>query len=108
MMTRLRQVVGLAAFLAISACTDQSNTAPTQPSGRSSQNALPDKAALEAQINSLINGLYAPRDQGRVFAKFAQIKAAIASGRTSDAQAAVVAFFASTLADSKNGVLQDP
>jgi hypothetical protein len=108
MMKRVRQAAGLAALLAVWACTDQSNNPPTQPSARSNQNAVPDQAALEAQISNLINSLYAPKDQGRVFAKFAQIKAAIASGRTSDAQAAIVAFFASTLADSKNGVLQDP
>jgi hypothetical protein len=56
----------------------------------------------------LINALYAPKDQGQVFARFARIKAQIAAGNTSDAQAAIVAFFGATLADSKGGALQDP
>jgi alpha-tubulin suppressor-like RCC1 family protein len=107
-MARLRQVVGVAALVAIGACSDQFNNPPTQPPTKPSQSAVPDKAALEAQINSLINALYAPRAQGPVLSAFAKVKAQIASGRTTDAQAGVVGFFAMVLADFKGGQLQDP
>jgi alpha-tubulin suppressor-like RCC1 family protein len=107
MMTRLRQVVGLVALFAIWACSDQTSNPPTQPPARPKQDVT-DRAALEAQINSLINGLYAARAQGPVFSAFAKVKAQLASGRTADAQAGVVSFFAMVLADFKGGQLQDP
>jgi len=93
--------------VAFAACTDQSPTKPLHPS-RTSAQVSPDRAALEAQVNSLINALYQPKDQGKVFSAFARIKATIAAGQIDDAQSAIVAFFASVLADLKAGKLQDP
>jgi hypothetical protein len=66
------------------------------------------QAALEAQINGLIGALYAPRDQGAVKADFARIKAQVASGRTADAQASIVAFVQTLLGDLAAGDLEDP
>ncbi|HEY6829549.1 MAG TPA: hypothetical protein VI259_21980 [Gemmatimonadaceae bacterium] len=108
-MQRTRVRLGLLiAALVVAACTDQSTTPIQRPGSRSSAQAPSNKAALEAQINSLINSLYAPTAQGAVFSAFAKVKAQIASGRTDDAQASVVSFFAMVLADFKSGRLQDP
>jgi alpha-tubulin suppressor-like RCC1 family protein len=68
----------------------------------------PDHAALEARISTLINALYASKDQGRVFARFAQVKADLSAGRTDAATADIVAFFRTSLADLNAGVLLDP
>jgi alpha-tubulin suppressor-like RCC1 family protein len=106
----VRSWLVLVATSMLVACTGRSDRSPlpTQPSVTQNRNVAPNRAALEARINTLINALYAPPDQGRVFAQFAQVKAQVASGQTSSAQAALVAFFGSTLADLKGGVLQDP
>jgi len=106
----LRRRVGIAAvtFAFIAACT-QDATTPTERTLRpSASQAPPSRAALEAQINSLINALYAPTAQGNIFSAFARIKADLASGKTATAQADLVAFFSRVLADERNGVLQDP
>jgi alpha-tubulin suppressor-like RCC1 family protein len=66
------------------------------------------QAALEAQINGLINSLHAPQDQGPVFSDFARIKAQLASGRTSDAQTSIVAFVKDVLSAFAAGDLEDP
>ena len=96
----LRRRVGIAAvtFAFIAACT-QDATTPTERTLRpSASQAPPSRAALEAQINSLINALYAPTAQGNIFSAFARIKADLASGKTATAQADLVA---SSLASSR-------
>ncbi len=104
---RVRLALVLASLI-VAACTDQSTTPTERPLNRSAAQAPSTNAALEAQINSLINGLYAPTAQGAVFSAFAKVKAEIASGRTASADASVVNFFAMVLRDFKNGQLQDP
>ncbi len=99
--------VVLSAALVLAGCNDapQNPIAPRQPAA----SQLPsNRAAREAQINGLINALYAPKDQGGVFAQFAKIKAQLASGNTADVQPAIIDFVAMLLADFHNGVLQDP
>src|SRR4029079_9520229 len=54
------------------------------------------------------NALYAPKDQGKVFAQFAKIKAQVASGQSGDVQQAIVAFVGMLLTDFGTGTLQDP
>jgi len=72
--SRLRLAAACAA-LVIAACTDQNTTSPVRPTRPSAAKAPADRAALEAQINGLINALYAPTDQGRVFSSFVRVKA---------------------------------
>ena len=64
--------------------------------------------ALEAQINGLINALYAPTEQGAIKAQFARIKAQVASNRSDDAEASIVTFVQMLLGDLSAGDLQDP
>lgn len=108
-MRRVRSFLVYCTFLAAVACSDHSITAPSrQPTAPSKASGPADQAALEAQINGLINALYAPTAQGPVFAAFAKVKAAIVSGRTDAAQTQIVSFFSMVLQDFKNGKLQDP
>src|ERR1044071_5709538 len=104
----VRAAAGMVALLVLAACGEHSVNQPLPPARASASAGPSSNAALEAQINGLINALYAPKDQGSVHKEFAQIKAQIASGRTADAQTSIVTFFSHLLADSKNGVLQDP
>jgi hypothetical protein len=98
-------VVGL---VLVAAC-NQDSTTPTERTLRPSASQAPaSRAALEAQINSLINALYAPTAQGAIFSAFAGIKADLASGQTTAAQTDLVAFFSRLLEDQRNGILQDP
>ena len=85
------------------ACGEPTPTRPSQTPA-----AAAPQAAPEAQINGLINALFAPRDQGDFFRAFARIKSQIASGRTTDAQASIVAFVQLLLTAKQGGVLQDP
>ena len=66
------------------------------------------QAALEAQINGLINALYAPTAQGAVQREFARIKAQVASNRTTEAQTSIVTFVQTLLGDLADGDLADP
>lgn len=103
-----RAAVSLMALTVLAACTERAPNPPTQPSRAPSAAIVPDNAALEAKIETLIGELYAPRDQGVVHAAFAQIKAAIGAGQTAAATSGIVAFFGARLADLKSGILQDP
>src|SRR5262245_5704645 len=103
-----RRLMVSGVVLTLIACGDRGAESPVQPNRPSPSQIPSDRAALEAQINGLINALYAPKEQGKVFSSFARIKAAIASGRTNDAEASIVAFFKTTLADLATGSLQDP
>jgi hypothetical protein len=103
-----RAAAGMVALLVAAACGEPSVNQPLPPNKASTSQGPSSNAAIEAQINGLINALYAPKDQGAVHKEFAQIKSAIASGRTEQAQSSIVAFFSRLLTDSKNGVLQDP
>jgi len=109
MLRSVRGAIFLGVALALGACSDQSATPPSAPSRAPTANAAPsDRAALEAQINGFINALYAPKEQGAVFSAFAKIKARVASGRTSEAQTSIVAFYKTVLSDWKGGRLEDP
>src|SRR5690348_6997912 len=97
----------LSAALVLAGCNDapQDLIAPRRPA----TSQLPsNRAAREAQINGLINALYAPKDQGAIFAQFAKNKAQVASGKAAGLQPAIVDFVAVLLADLRTGVLQDP
>ena len=108
-MSSMSRRVGLAAMaLLVAACTEQSPSRPLEPTTAVGAQGPAPQAALEAQINSLINALYAPSDQGNVFRDFAQIKAQIASGRTADAQASIIAFVGARLAELESGDVLDP
>jgi len=100
-------VARVVVLLVVAACGEQSPNSPLPRSTPSASQGPASGAALEAQINGLINALYLPKDQGSVFKEFAQVKSAIASGNP-DAQTRIVAFFSRVLVDQRNGVLQDP
>ena len=103
-----RYTVAVLALAVLTACDDHSVSSPASPRSSSASQGPSSRAALEAQINGLINDLYAPRDQGAVYKQFADIKSDIASGRSADAETKLIAFFNRLLTDSKNGILQDP
>ena len=90
------------------ACGEQSPTRPVPESEVSTAQGPATKAAQEAQINGLIDALYAPQEQGAVKSQFARIKAQVASNRTAEAQTSIVAFVQALLADLENGDLADP
>ena len=104
---RLRFLSVSVLLLAI-ACGDQSPTRPLTESGLTTAQGPATQAALEAQITGLINALYAPTEQGTVMQQFARIKAQLASGRTTDAQASIVTFVQTVLGDLADGDLEDP
>ena len=108
-MSRMRRclVTGFATLFAL-ACGEQSPTRPLLESGVSTAQGPATQAALEAQINGLINALYAPTAQGAVQREFARIKAQVASNRTTEAQTSIVTFVQALLGDLADGDLADP
>ena len=90
------------------ACGEQSPTRPLPESGVSTAQGPAPQAALEAQINGLINALYVPTEQGAVQVAFARIKAQVASNRTTEAQTSIVTFVQALLGDLADGDLADP
>ena len=96
------------ALLGAFACADQVPTRPGPEREAVTAQGPASRAALEAQINGLINALYAPTEQGAVMQQFARIKAQLASGRTDDAQVSIVTFVQTLLADEAAGGLEDP
>ena len=107
MRRRRLHVLAVLMSAVFAACGDPTSSSRPLPVAPSAPRAL-DQAALEAQINNLINSLYAPTDQGASFSAFARIKAQVASGRTATAEASVIAFVRDALAAYKSGQLQDP
>jgi alpha-tubulin suppressor-like RCC1 family protein len=105
--TAVRAVIGVVILLAI-ACGEQSPTRPLPDAGVATTQGPATQAALEAQINGLINALYTPTEQGAVVQQFARIKAQLASRRTDDAEASIVTFVQTLLADEAAGDLEDP
>src|SRR5688572_22706687 len=105
--TAIRAVIGVVILLAI-ACGEQSPTRPLSEAGVTTTQGPATQAALEAQINGLINALYLPTEQGAVMQQFARIKAQLASRRTDDAEASIVTFVQMVLADEAAGDLEDP
>jgi alpha-tubulin suppressor-like RCC1 family protein len=99
--------VVLCGALALAGCNDNSQN-PIAPQRPNAAQLPSDRAAREAQINGLINALYASKDQGKVFAAFAKIKGQLASGSSADVQQQIVAFVGMLLTDFQNGALQDP
>ena len=104
----VRSSLAVITLAALAACDDRTVSSPASPRNPSASQGPSSRAALEAQINGLINDLYAPKDQGAIYKQFADIKGDIASGRTASAQTSLIAFFSRLLTDSKNGILQDP
>jgi alpha-tubulin suppressor-like RCC1 family protein len=106
-MQRILPVVATSLLIGAVACGEPTPTRPSQQVASVVTGPV-SQAALEAQINSLINALFAPKDQGAIYKQFAQIKSQLASGKTSDAQASIVAFVQLLLTAQQGGVLQDP
>ena len=82
-------------------------TRPVPESEVSTAQGPATKAAQEAQINGLIDALYAPQEQGAVKSQFARIKARWRA-TTAEAQTSIVTFVQTLLADLENGDLEDP
>jgi alpha-tubulin suppressor-like RCC1 family protein len=107
MLRRSLYVLAASIAIALTAC-DDGTPSPTLPVAPSAVQSPAGNAALEAQVNGLINALYTPSSQGAAFASFARIKAAVASGRTGDAQQSIITFVRDALAAFNTGQLQDP
>ena len=104
----IQRVIPAFLVLGLLACGEPTPTRPSRTPAPSASKGPADPAALEARINGLINALFAPKDQGDFFKAFARIKSQIASGRTTDAQASIVAFVKTLLDAQQGGGLQDP
>lgn len=102
----LTRPISLALILSITACGIDQAPTPTAPDVAA--DVLPGEAAPIAQINRLINLLFAPQDKGAVFAVFAQIKNQVARGETAAAQASIGEFVALLLQARDAGSLLDP
>ena len=63
-------VARVVVLLVVAACGEQSPNSPLPRSTPSASQGPASGAALEAQINGLINALYLPKDQGSVFKEF--------------------------------------
>lgn len=103
-----RNLVASFVILLVAACGEQSPTRPTVEPDALTARGPATQAALEAQINGLVNALYAPKEQGAVKVDFARIKAQLASGRTEEAEAGIVSFVQTLLEDLAGGDLEDP
>lgn len=88
----LLRFVALAITLSAIACVDSRPTQPSVPGA-----TLAKGRASQAEINQLINALFAPTEQGKWFAAFARIKNAVARGDSEAAGANIIAFVSNLL-----------
>jgi alpha-tubulin suppressor-like RCC1 family protein len=108
MLRRPLPVLALVSATLLAACNETPSRTPLPTAPPLPGRAPAGSAALEAQINSLINDLYAPTQRAAPHQAIAQIKSELVSGRTTAAQADIVRFVGDALGAFKAGTLQDP